>query len=369
MRILYVIHSFFWGGAEKLVYDLASGLRGRVEFVGIVALYRNNDETERIIVSDLESRNIATEIVGKGAGRDRLNTIRAIARFAKQHRVNLIHGHCSVPMLFAKLAGGILGIPAVCTVHNTKGYSRTREALTGWMAVKYVSIGAAAENYMVTGLGIPRGKIVRIYNAISTERFQAGRRDGHFWEPYGGRPGERAVLNVARVHPWKNQLCLARAAKLCLDQGCRDLKVYILGAYDENGPVYQELMEYIRAEKLEETVIFLGMHKNVADFLTNADCFVMTSEYEGLSVAFLEAVVNGLPVIATDLPFVQELNAISPCSITIARNDSDRLAQILAQRAYARQPAETVARFREAFSMRRFVEQHWALYREVLGEN
>lgn len=369
MRILYIINSFSWGGAEKLVYDLSLEMRGRAEFIGVVALYRNNDETERTMIGDLEGRGVATAIVGKRAGRDRLKTIRSVVRFSKRRQVDVIHGHCSVPMLFAKIAGKLLGIPVVCTIHSIRSYSRAREMLTSWMVQKYVSIGAAAETYMVDGLGIRKDKIVRIYNAVNTERFQAGRPDERFWEPYGGKPGEQVILNVARVHAAKNQICLARAVKGCLDQGCRNIRAYILGAYDENDPVYQKLMAYIHAENLEKTIVFLGMHRNIADFLTNADCFVLTSGYEGLSVAFLEAVVNGLPVITTDLPFVHELNDLAPCSITIAQNDSERLSQILAHRSYARQPAETVARFKEIFSMHRFVEQHWSLYREVLFPN
>ena len=47
MRLLYIINTFSWGGAEKLVYDLALSIRSEVEAVSVVALYKQGNETER----------------------------------------------------------------------------------------------------------------------------------------------------------------------------------------------------------------------------------------------------------------------------------------------------------------------------------
>lgn len=366
MRILYIINAFSWSGAERLVYDLALKIRNCVEYVGIAALYRNNGAAETEMICNLRNAGIAAYTIGKEAGSGRIRTIRILTQIAKTNQVDLIHGHCSVPMLFAKIVGTILRLPVACTIHSTRGYSKAREKLTSWMVDKYVSIGAAAEAYMETDLAIAKEKIVRIYNAIDTEHFYRRTRDERFWENYGGKPGEQVLLNVARVHEAKNQMCIARAVKKCLEGGYRDFRVYILGAYEERSPVYQELAHYIDSEKLMEHIVFLGMHSNVSDFLANADCFVMTSAYEGLSVAFLEAVISGLPIVVTDMPFVHELNEIAPCSTIIPQNDSGKLARIIEQQCYTGQRDETVRRFQKLFSMERFVQQHMHLYSELL---
>lgn len=366
MRILYIINSFYRAGAEKLVYDLAPRIRQYSEFVGIVALFQYNNETEAEMVRILESQGVKILIVGKRVKTDVLKTIRAITQFAKKHQVDLVHGHSIAPMMFAKVTGRILGIPVVCTIHNTRGYSKVREKLTGWMVNRYVSIGASVEEYMKGELSIAPKNIVRIYNAIDIEQFQGEPVNQHFWEQYGGKVGEQVILNIARVHESKNQMCIAKAVKKCLKIGYHNFKVYILGAYNESDPFYQKLICYIRTEKLEKHIIFLGMHKNVPSFLANADCFVMTSVYEGLSVAYLEAVISGLPIIVTDMPFVRELNELAPCSIVIPQNDSNALAQIIANKDYAKQTAETVVRFKENFSMDKFVKQHRQLYQELI---
>ncbi|UZT81970.1 glycosyltransferase [Caproicibacterium sp. BJN0003] len=366
LRVLYIINSFSWGGAEKLVYDLSIGLIKKAEFVGVIALYRQDNDTETKMIADLKKVGVKTAILGKTAGKGRIKSIYDIYQFGKINRVNIIHGHCSVPMLFAKIAGKMLRVPVVCTIHNTRGYSAKREKNSSWMVSKYVSIGQAVENYMIQELNIKKNNIVPIFNSINTEQFPIVKKDPNFWVKYGGKKGEQVILNVARVHQQKNQLCLARAINRCIKDGESNIRAYILGNFDESDQTYIELRKYIENEGIADHIIFLGMHQNVNDFLHNADCFVMTSKYEGLSVAFLEAVISGLAIVVTDMPFVRELNSISNCSTVIQQDDDKALASILEKKSYKQQSLETISLFKEKFSMKEFVDQHYNLYKKVL---
>ena len=153
-------------------------------------------------------------------------------------------------------------------------------------------------------------------------------------------------------------MCLLRALKTLIDKGKTDIRLYILGYYEPTQQIAKELNEYIQDNSLEPYVKFLGMHKNVFDFLINADCFVMTSWYEGLSVAFLEAVVSGIPIIATDMPFVKELNAFAKCATVIPQDDDQLLASILYEKAYRKQTNRAISIFKKNFSIDKFVEEH-----------
>lgn len=365
MRIIYVINAFTWGGAEKLVYDLAIRMAAQVDFVGIAALYKKDDDTEADMVETLESHGIKTLILGKGVGTGRIKGVLSICKFAKENKAELLHGHCSVPMLFAKIVGQMLKVPVVCTIHTTRGYSREKEKVTAWMADQYVSIGQAAEKYMLEELKIKQRKITRIYNAIDIGEFKNRDKEPHFWTQHGGKDDQIALLNVARVTEAKNQICLLRALNTAVQSGRTDLRLYFLGYYEEKEPVFGQLQDYIRENQLDAYVSFLGMHKNVNEYLANADCFVMTSWYEGLSVAFLEAVISGIPIIVTDLPFVQELNEISECAVVIPQNDDKALAEVLMNGNYQRQKPHTIRLFEEKFSMDEFVNQHLQLYQRL----
>lgn len=364
IRVLYVINSFAWGGAEKLVYDLSIEIAKQVQFVGIAALYKQNNTTEADMINTLESHGVKTMILGKTAGKGRFKGIADIFKFAKKNEINIIHGHCSVPMLFGKIVGQMLHIPVICTIHNTVGYSAKKEKLTNWMAKAYISIGQAAEDYMVNDLKIHKKKTFRIYNAVKIDLFEKGQKNKLFWQTYGGRENQIALLNVARVTEQKNQICLLRALKRLIDKGQTNIRVYFLGYYDSKEQIAQQLNDYIQKNDLQDYVEFLGMHENVCDFLANADCFVMTSWYEGLSVAFLEAVISGTPIVTTDMPFVRELNDISACATVIPQDDDKALALALYEKAYQEQTQETIDRFKRNFSMIEFVQKHLEVYRD-----
>lgn len=365
MRILYLISAFTYAGAEKLVFNLALRMAERHD-IGIIALYERHDQAESDMLAALTKKGIATEILGKRAGRDRLQSVVQIYRYIVKKRIDLIHAHCPVPMGLGKIAGMLTHIPVICTVHNTRGYEWER--MTAWMVEAYISIGEAAERYMKEELKLPDSRVFRIYNAVETERFKEGRKSDHFWDLYGGAGAEQIILNVGRVCSQKNQMCLIKALEQIIARGNTQVMLYILGNYEENDPVYQQLAQYIYAHALQNYVRFLGARDNVEDFLANADCFVMTSWYEGFSVAFLEAVISGCAVVAADLPFVRELNAFAECAVVIPPNDAGRLADVLSQRDYQKQSSMTIEAFTEKFSLERFVEKHCEVYENVHGK-
>ena len=365
MNVLFIINSFSLGGAEKLVYDLALQLRGQVNAVSIVGLYKTDVPTEAHLQRGLNERGIKTYILGKRVKKDRLKSVWQIYKIIKQNNISIVHAHCSVPMLLGKLAGLWARVPVVCTIHSTSGYSARQEQLTSCMARAYVSIGGAAEKYMIEKLYIPTAKITRIYNAADTQHFAPQPKKPDFWQPYGGQPGDIALVHVGRVHEAKNQLCMLRAMAELKQQNLTQYKLYIVGPYETADPLYQTLARFIREHKLEETVRFLGPQADVAPFLVQADCFVMTSHYEGFSLAFLEAVLCGVPVISTDLEFVRNLNKIAPCALIIPQDDAHTLADALRRKTYLTftPPCEIFAR---RFSMENCARQHLELYGKLV---
>lgn len=360
MRIVYIINAFLHAGAEKLACNLALQLSGRVEYIGILALYRRDDETENMLRKSLSSVGIDTAVLGKRAGKDRLYCFREIYRYIRKNRIELIHLHCApAPMLLGKAAGRMAGVSVVCTIHNIRGYGLER--FTSWLTDKYISIGEGTRKYMTEKLRIPEKKISAIYNGVNTEQLLKAQKKDNFWEAYGGNPKEQAILNVGRVCEQKNQICILRALRRCEEQGL-SVRLYILGAYEEEDPVYREMRRYIREHALSGRVEFLGTRTDIEEFYANADCFVQTSSYEGFSMAQVEAIISGCPVIATVLPAVLEANSIAECITVIPQDDDVRLAEILSQKAYRRQTDNTVSLFAKRFSLSRAAEEHYEQY-------
>lgn len=105
------------------------------------------------------------------------------------------------------------------------------------------------------------------------------------------------IVSVGRLQEQKNQKLLIDAFSLI----SKKFPEYSLVIYGE-GPLRQELEEKIRLLKLEDKVFLPGAIDNIQDEIKDAKMFVMTSIYEGMPNALIEAMVLGLPVISSDCP-------------------------------------------------------------------
>ena len=104
----------------------------------------------------------------------------------------------------------------------------------------------------------------------------------------------RRVVTAGRLHPQKNQKMLIRAFARFHEKHPE----YTLSVYGD-GTLKDELQEVIRSMKLEGCVYLHGNVEHIHREIADAEMFVLSSNYEGLSNALLEAMMMGLPCIST----------------------------------------------------------------------
>lgn len=137
---------------------------------------------------------------------------------------------------------------------------------------------------------------------------------------------DKAILSVGRLYPQKNHALLLKAFAQ-IHKKYPEYKLKICGKGSEENSLKQLAMEL----KIEAFVSFMGEVGNVKDELKQSSCFVLSSDYEGLPNALMEAMAVGMPVISTDCPCGgprmliknNENGLLVPC------NDVDRLRQAL----------------------------------------
>lgn len=138
------------------------------------------------------------------------------------------------------------------------------------------------------------------------------------------KPEECRIVTAGRLTGQKNHAMLIDAISQIKCE-FPEISVDIFG----DGALKETLLNKTKELSLEETIIF---HGNVSDLHTkikNATVFVMTSEFEGLSNALIEAMMLGLACISTDYPGADEIVADGENGIIIKRNDSEGLANAL----------------------------------------
>lgn len=137
--------------------------------------------------------------------------------------------------------------------------------------------------------------------------------------------GHTIYVAVGRVQPQKDYETLIRAfAKV---QNVKPLSLlYIVGKDD--GGYAAEQKRIVNQLGLESKVVFTGFQDNPYKFMLGADCYVLSSEYEGLPNTLLEAMYLKLPVVATEsIPFIPELIAGYPDGRCVPVKDIEKFAQ------------------------------------------
>ena len=108
---------------------------------------------------------------------------------------------------------------------------------------------------------------------------------------------EKTILSVGRLYPQKNHALLLNAFAQ-VHEAYPDYKLKICGKGSEEISL-KRLAEEI---EIDDFVSFMGEVGNVRDELKRSSCFVLSSDYEGLPNALMEAMAVGIPVISTDCP-------------------------------------------------------------------
>ena len=110
------------------------------------------------------------------------------------------------------------------------------------------------------------------------------------------------IISVGRLYRQKNQQMLIKAFKMVADE----FPSYKLVIYGE-GPLREELEKLVNDLDLNERVLLPGVTDNVINKLIESKLFCLSSNYEGMSNALIEAICVGLPVITTKVAGTEEL--------------------------------------------------------------
>jgi glycosyltransferase involved in cell wall biosynthesis len=214
---------------------------------------------------------------------------------------------------------------------------------------------------MVAKLGVPREKMVRIYNPVDINRVLELAETGG--NPYSG-PGPHVVA-AGRLSREKGFDVLL-AAMPAVFEYLPDSRLTILG----DGPLRDDLNNQMHKLGLSKVVSFLGFQQNPWRYLKHADVFVLPSRYEGLSNILLEVLAIGRPVVATDCPgAVREVQGCDEEMIVVPPEDPVALAEAIVsvcRRSRREHEHLEPARLRlRKFNLQQIIDEYSALLQQV----
>ncbi|WP_113928344.1 glycosyltransferase [Bacillus sp. P14.5] len=145
-----------------------------------------------------------------------------------------------------------------------------------------------------------------------------------------------------------------------------DFRVRLVG----DGELIGEIKQIVLQLNLSDKVEFLGKRNDVIDLLRESDVFILSTNYEGLPISIIEAMSQGLPVVATDVGGVNELIADNKNGYLVRRKDSDQLAEkiknLISDQALRNSMGdESYKRFRDKFTSKVMLDKTFNVYEEI----
>lgn len=290
---------------------------------------------------------------------------------------DLVHTHLIHADIYGQLAAASLGIPSVSTLHSWASfYRRGAYRRLARFAARLSELNIAISEHVGraaadTGL-VPYGKVRVIRYGISPERWPIDReqhRDAR--SRFGITQGSLVVGVASRLVPFKGHDLLIDAFSEVL-RNERDVTLLIAG----EGPLRSSLEQKVRTLGMENWIRFLGHVEDVRLFFAACDVFVIPSSAqfgEGFGLAALEAMISGLPVIATDIHPFREVVGTDQGGILVppkARAFASAITALVGDETKRRQLG-TQARERamNVFSLDHMVAETLGVYTEVLGSH
>jgi glycosyltransferase involved in cell wall biosynthesis len=250
-----------------------------------------------------------------------------LAHLLKRHRPDVFHAHMSSPVAckWALAAAVLARVPAVLgTVQVGEYEPPDRSAYWQLRALtrgvdRYLAVSGAIAAELVERLGWPAEKVEVSYNAVDVARAAVAAPPG-LREQLGGSTTRPLVLTPARLDAQKGHDVLLEAATAIPD-ACF--------VFAGEGPERGRLEALAGDLGLADRVLFLGRREDVPQLLAAADVFALPSLYEGSSLAVLEAMAAGTPVVSSAIGGTDELVADGESGLLMAPGDSQALATAL----------------------------------------
>lgn len=317
-KVLFLLPSLDGGGAQR-VFSILLRYLDRSRFEPHLALFRAEGPYLKGVPADV----VIHELKASRA-RYALPFLVRLVRQTKPRAILTTLGHMNMALM---MASPFLPRQTRLLIRETATLTALPDFVSHpWLwgslcrllyrrADRIICLSDAMVDDLALHFGLPRAKLVRIYNPVDVDEVRRLAQCGG--NPYSGSgPHLVAAGRLSREKGFD----LLLAAMPCVLARFPDATLTILG----EGPLAGALATQAEHLGIAQAVSLPGFLENPWPYFRNASVFVLPSRYEGLPNVVLEALTVGAPVVAADCPgAIRELKALHP-DIVIVPPDAPR---------------------------------------------
>ena len=352
-RLTIYTDAYELGGAEQSLRNLLANL-GDHASVSVLGIDRN-------VVEWITSARPGTDmrVVRPVSGKLDIRAIVDHARAIRELRPDIFHANlrttfaCRWGILLALLAHHVrvVAVEQLPTPDATR-FQRFHKRLTSRRLAAHVAVGKRAARMIEEIVGLPTGSVRTIYNGVPVVTLQPQ-----------DRPRSGPIVGaVGRIVDQKGFDVLVRALG-----SLEDVRVVIVGDGSERGALETLAGELGVSERLHIT----GWQDDARAHLATFDVYCLPSRFEGFPLAVVEAMLAGLPIVATDVGSVSEAVRDGETGLLVRPDAPDALSDavrtLLEDGRLAKRLGEQARSMAaEHFTAERMARAFEALYEEIL---
>ncbi len=360
IRVVHVVPNLSTGGMERLVVEMLKHA-DRQQFVPHVLCIGQRGELAR------EADELGISVTALEAPLRRNPRLPfKIARYLRSINADVIHTHGPYAQFYGGLAAYIAGgLPVVHTMHGfpwprtvrRRLLSRISNALTRFI----VPVSHDLAKYARCELKAPAKRVRVVHNGIDSSHFDAA--------VVSLSAPRYSSLMVARLSSEKDFASLIAAVDV-IRQKHHEFRLAIAG----EGPQRADIERQIDHLQLRRHIELLGNRSDIPDLLSRSETFVLSTHTEGISIALLESMACGLPVVATAVGGNPEVLADGETGFLVPPGNPEALADRLLWLINHPQEARAMGaagrlRVEEKFNIRVMAATYERLYRHCPRRN
>lgn len=291
-KVLHVIKGLGRGGAERLLVSTIRQHNKSYHFDVVYFLPWKNQ-----LVPDLTTLGCTVHCFSARNIFQILLKLPALCNWIRAHRYDIIHAHLPWTGIMARMAGKVTGVPVVYTEHNMfsryKNATRIFNKLTFEWQANVIAVSEEVEKAIRKEVN-PTVPVRTIMNGVDTHEFDRSKYQVDQLKAQYNLPEASCIIGTVAV--FRPQKRLDRWIRIAEQVSKKNPSVYFVLVGD--GLLRAELEQ--QAGKLvdDKKLIFAGLSAEPERWMACMDIYLMSSDFEGLPVALLEAMSMGcVPVV------------------------------------------------------------------------
>lgn len=353
-RYIFFIGTLGNGGAERVASILASRMAEKGMNVEILTYY---DKPVSYDINENVKISVVEKITGTG---NKIKNLLEIRKYFKENAKVVIS--FLAPFNMMAIAANLgNGVPMIVADRNdpTKVPSNAVLRKSRDFLYRFADgiVVQTQKNKAYFSKAVQRKSVV-IYNPISLKE-------------YAGislkLEKEKAIVTAGRLMPQKNQKMMIRAFKKVVEE-YPDYQLIIYG----EGPSRTELESLIAELELEKSVKLPGNTTKLYDCIKNAELFVLSSDYEGMPNALIEAMCMGLPVISTKVSGATDLIVDHENGLLVEVNDQsgfeEAMLELIEDSELKKELAKSAVQLNEELELSKIMDQWITFINKTITE-